>query len=83
VYHLDGDMLNDEPENLCCASRKILRTRYRYENALSLLEKREEKIMKQLPKLNYDTQRDLIRELHTTLNRIRKLQSKIKQRIKL
>jgi hypothetical protein len=77
VYHLDCDKLNDEPDNLACRPRTGLTSFERYLNALPLLVAREEKILLQLPKMNYDKHKSEIKQMHSDLNRIRKLQEKI------
>jgi len=78
VYHLDCDILNDEPDNLACSPRVGWHSSERYRNALPLLAAREEKILQQLPTMNYDKQRAEIKQMHTDLNRVRKLQQNIK-----
>jgi hypothetical protein len=82
VYHLDCDVLNDEPDNLACVPRTGLQSLNRYRHALSLLEIREKKIMETLPAMNYSRQRDEISRMHVDLNRIRKLQQKINEQLK-
>jgi hypothetical protein len=81
VYHLDCDTLNDSPDNLACTPRTVLRSLNRYRNALALLERREKKIMETLPAMNYDRQQDEVRQMHADLNRVRKLQRKINERL--
>jgi hypothetical protein len=81
VYHLDFDTLNDNPDNLALTPRTGLNSLNRYRNALTLLEKREKEITKTLPTMNYSDRRDEIRQMHTDLNRIRKLQQKINERL--
>ena len=81
VYHLDCDVLNDEPDNLACTPRTCLQSLDRYRNALVLLAQREKTILEQLPKMNYDKQKTVIRQRHADLNRVRSLQEKINNRL--
>lgn len=83
VYHLDCDVLNDDPDNLACKQRSATWSLSRYRNALVLLEDREKKIMKKLPRMNYDKQRDEIRRMHADLNRIRNIQTKINKKLNI
>jgi hypothetical protein len=80
VYHLDFDKLNDDPDNIACSSRKRISADM-LKNGLDLLELREKKIMKELPLMNYDRQRAEIRQKHTDLNRVRRLQREVKERL--
>jgi hypothetical protein len=81
VYHLDGDTLNDEPDNLACSPRANCHSLVRLRAALPLLAAREQKILQQLPAMNYSRQREEIRQMHADLNRVRRIQEKIQLKI--
>ncbi|MDR2691920.1 MAG: HNH endonuclease [Dysgonamonadaceae bacterium] len=82
VYHLDCDRLNDSPDNLACAPHNNLQSFAYYRHALTLLDRREKKLLDILRVRNYGRQGDEIRQMHTDLNRIRKLQQKIRNKIR-
>jgi len=81
VYHLDCDTLNDDPVNLACIKKGGIRKYEMYKKAIVLLAQREDQICEKLLRLNYDRNRDLIKQLHVELNRIRKLQDEINSKI--
>jgi hypothetical protein len=64
---LDCDRLNDSPDSPACAPRT------------DPSRQEGEKILDILPAMNYGRQGDEIRQMHADLNRVRKLQQKIKE----
>lgn len=81
VYHLDNDILNDEPENLAICPRKGLNSSDRLNKAISLLSMRERTILHILPSISYDKNRDEIKRLHSDLNRIRRISEQIQAKL--
>jgi hypothetical protein len=81
VYHLDCDTLNDNPNNLVLGPRKGLNSAERYEQAIPLLKERENSILNELPTLSSDKYREQKKQLHTDLNRIRRLLSSIESKL--
>jgi len=81
VYHLDCDMMNDDPDNLACMSRGKLKQFDRYWRAIKLLEYREKKLIEKLPLMNYDKHKEAVLQMHSELNRIRRILSNINNKM--
>ena len=78
VCHLDGDRLNDAPENLSLSSRRGLYSTERLIATIPLLQARERSILLKMQATNYDRLKDksTANNLSAELNRVRALNKK-------